>query len=124
MSVNASRSSSVAARTEYIDTYTSAISIRRYSFFPPARPVDDRAPTAVRSDACAFKYFGYSPRGTSSAPRTSTTGVDNRKDSLMMTQPSSLMRQPLVVLATVAMLLTAAGAQAQTVRFKTINDAV
>ena len=42
----------------------------------------------------------------------------------MMTQPSSLMRQPLVVLATVAMLLTAAGAQAQTVRFKTINDAV
>src|SRR5205814_6632079 len=72
MSVNAWRSSSVAARTEYIDTYTSAISIRRYSFFPPARPVDDRAPTAVRSDACAFKHFGYSPRGTSSAPRTST----------------------------------------------------
>ena len=42
----------------------------------------------------------------------------------MMMQPSSLMRQPFVVLATVAMLLTAAGAQAQTVRFKTISDAV
>src|SRR5438045_7941552 len=124
MSVNASRSSSVAARMEYIDTYTSAIRYgdtlfsRRRGRSMTVRPTPIAAMLAHSSISVIRLVAPVLLRGCR------RTAVDNRKDSLMMMQPSSLMRQPFVVLATVAMLLTAAGAQAQTVRFKTISDAV